>query len=55
MGLRWYRWSHVFRADGVHGEHDVVLQTIPDFVRDGPVRAVPEEIRQELDGYVARY
>lgn len=47
-GLRWFRWSHAFRDDGVHGEHDVQLQSVEDFERNGPLREMPEQLEAEL-------
>ena len=51
-GLRWYRWSHRFREDGVHGEYDVCVQTEAEFLRRGPARELPAGLREEVEAFV---
>jgi hypothetical protein len=47
-GLRWFRWSHVF-ADGTgEGEHDVAHQSYEAFLETGPLREMPDALREEL-------
>ena len=51
-GLRWYRWSHRFGEDGVHGEYDVHHQTLEEFGREGPARGLPAGVQNELEAYL---
>jgi len=52
-GLRWFRWSHAIREDGVHGEHDVELQSWDAYRDDGPARAMPHAMREQLEEWLA--
>lgn len=54
-GLRWFRWSHAIRDDGVHGEHDVAVQTFESFRRSGPMREIPEEQLEQLRRWVSEH
>lgn len=54
-GLRWFRWSHRIREDGVQGEHDVEVQPYVDFRASGPLRRIPDEQRAELERWVAEH
>ena len=51
-GLRWFRWSHAIREDGVHGEHDVELQSWAAYRDDGPARDMPDAMREQLDEWL---
>lgn len=52
-GLRWFRWSHAIRDDGLNGEHDVEVQPWADYRASGPRRSMPGELRAELERWVA--
>jgi hypothetical protein len=51
-GLVWFRWTHEFEDDGTHGQHDVLRQSFASYAADGPARAVPDSIRDEIDACV---
>ncbi len=54
-GLRWFRWSHVFADEGGEGEHDVAHQSYEAFRASGPLRPMPDPIREELTSWVKEH
>lgn len=47
-GLRWYAWSHRHGQ----GRQDEAHQGLEEFLRDGPLRAMPVHAARELEALV---
>jgi hypothetical protein len=54
-GLRWFRWSHVFEGGPGEGEHDVAHQSFADFRAEGPLRTMPDALRDELIAWIGEH
>jgi hypothetical protein len=51
-GLSWFAHSHVFGDDGVSGRRGATSQSFAAFLRDGPLCAMPESMRAELEAWI---